>query len=145
MSELYYSWKWVIKIHALNVTSDRFFYFFLIVSLVIFLWNLHKRGIDCITQVCVGRDSSVGIESCYDLDGPGSNPSGISYSKPRQTAQGLTQPPVRRVKGLFPGGKAARTWYWPPTSSNNGKLKSPATKTLAESRGIVLFFLLPRY
>jgi hypothetical protein len=54
--------------HALNVISGRFSY---VVSLMTLLWDLHKHGIDCITQVCVGQDSSVGIATRYSLDGPG--------------------------------------------------------------------------
>jgi hypothetical protein len=36
---------------------------------------------------------------------------------PVQTGSGLTQPPVQWVPGLFPGGKSAGAWRWPPTSN----------------------------
>ena len=59
----------------------------------------------------VGRDSAVGIATRYGLDGPGIESrrgKGLPRSRP---ALGPTQPPV----DLFPGGKAAVAWRWPPT------------------------------
>jgi hypothetical protein len=66
--------------------------------------------------VLVGRDSSVGIETRYGMDGPGIESRwGRDFQHPSRPALGTTQPPIQWVPGLFPGGKAARVWSWPPT------------------------------
>jgi hypothetical protein len=67
----------------------------------------------CISSV--GRDSSVGIATCYGLDVLGSNPVGVRFSAPVQTV-----PPSLLYNGyrVFPEGKAAGTWRWPPTPSS---------------------------
>jgi hypothetical protein len=64
----------------------------------------------------VGRDSSVGIATRYGLDGPGIE-SRWRRDFPHQfwPALGPTQRPIQWVPGLFPGGKAAGAWSWPPT------------------------------
>ena len=51
--------------------------------------------------VCVfGPGSSVGIETDYGLDGPGSNPGGDEIFRPSRPALGPTQPRVQWVQGL---------------------------------------------
>jgi hypothetical protein len=64
----------------------------------------------------MGWDSVVGIATRYGLDGPEIESRwGRDFSHPSRPALGPTQPPIQWVPGLFPGGKAARAWSWPPT------------------------------
>ena len=64
----------------------------------------------------MSRDSSVGVATRYGLDGPG-----IKFwwerdfSHPSRPALGPTQTPIKWVSVLYPGGKAAGAWRWPPT------------------------------
>ena len=52
-----------------------------------------------------GRDSSVGIATCYGLDGPGIESRwGTRFSAPAQTGPGATQPLYNGYR-FFPGGK----------------------------------------
>jgi hypothetical protein len=68
----------------------------------------------------MARESVFCLATYYELDGRGIE-SCLGQDFPR-AALGPTQYPVQRVPGLFPGGKAAGTWIWPPTlSSTNVK------------------------
>ena len=69
---------------------------------------------------CVGRDSSAGTATGYELDGPGIESRwGQDFPHSSRLSLGHTQPLKRWVPGLFPGGKAAGTWRQP--SSADGK------------------------
>jgi hypothetical protein len=76
------------------------------ITLKIYLWYL----------VWWGRDSSVGIATRSGLEGPGIESQwGARFSAPVQTG-----PPSLLYNGyrVFPGGKVAGAWPWPPTPSS---------------------------
>ena len=59
----------------------------------------------------VGRDSVVGIETHYELDGPGIESRwGRNFPQSAIPPVGPTQPPVQWVPGLFHGGEATGAW-----------------------------------
>ena len=65
--------------------------------------------------IYVGRDSSVSIATRYGLEGPGVESRwGRDFLHPFRPDLGPTQPPMQWVPGLFPRGKAAGAWRWPP-------------------------------
>ena len=53
----------------------------------------------------MGRVGQSDITTDYGLDGPGSNPGGDKIFCPSRPALGPTQPPVKWVLVLSPGGK----------------------------------------
>ena len=59
----------------------------------------------------VGHDSSVGRATRYGLGGLGIESQwGRNIPNPSRPALGPTQPPIKCIPGLFPGGKAAGAW-----------------------------------
>jgi len=71
----------------------------------------------------MGRDSSAGIPTRYELDGTGIEPRcGRDFPHPSRTALGSTQPPIQWVPGLSLGVKQpGRGVDHPPSSSADGK------------------------
>ena len=83
---------------------------------------LHRGNFPCGFATKMARNSSVGIATCYGLDGPGIVPCFILYaccgnkalfkskknSHHSRPAMELTQFPIKRMSGLFPAGKALR-------------------------------------
>ena len=67
----------------------------------------------------VGRDSSAGIATRYELDGPGIESRwGRDFPHPFRPSLGPSQPPIQWVPGLFPGVKRpGRGVDHPPSSS----------------------------
>ena len=43
---------------------------------------------------------------------------GRDFPYSSRPALGPNQPPIQLIPGLSPGGKATRTWLWPPTPSS---------------------------
>ena len=65
----------------------------------------------------MARDSSVGIATRYELDGPGIESRwGRNFPHPSRPALGPIHPPTQRLPGLSPGNKATSAWRWPPQS-----------------------------
>ena len=69
----------------------------------------------------VGRDSAVGITTCYGLDGLGieSHLGGARFSAPVQTGRGAHQAPYTMGTRSSPGGGVAGAWRWPTTPFSN--------------------------
>jgi hypothetical protein len=66
----------------------------------------------------MGRDSAVGIATCYKLDGPGLE---TRWGEIFRTCPNrFWDPPSLLYNGhrVFPEGKAARVWLWPTTPSS---------------------------
>ena len=68
-----------------------------------------------VTRVkCFCASGHVGTR--YGLEGPAIESwRGRDFPHPFRPALGPTQPPIQWVPGLFPGGKEAEAWRWPPT------------------------------
>ena len=72
------------------------------------------------SYVLCGPVSSVGIVTDFGLDGPGSNTGGDEIFRPSRPALWPTQPPVKWLPGLSPGGKVRPSHaadHSPPSSA----------------------------
>ena len=66
--------------------------------------NMMMMMMKCTGGLLTSRDSSVGIETRYGLDGPGIESRwGAKFPHRSTSALGPTQPPVQRVPGLSRG------------------------------------------
>ena len=71
------------------------------------------------TPHSVGREGVFSIATRYGLDGTGIESRWRrDFPHPSRPALGPTQPPIKWVLGILPGGKAAGAWCWPPTPSS---------------------------
>jgi hypothetical protein len=67
----------------------------------------------------MGRDSSVGTATCYEVEGPGiESQLRKDFSHASRQVLRPNLPPVQWVLCGFPGGKAAGAWGWQPTPSS---------------------------
>ena len=106
-------WSPSLLATLLSVSLPFFFFLLCLISFSSLLLSLF------ISFCILGRDSVVGIATRYGLDGPGIESWwGRDFPHPSRPALGPTQPPVQRVPGLFPRGKAAGAWRWTPTPSS---------------------------
>jgi len=65
------------------------------------------------------RDSSVGIATCYRLDGPGIESRWrAKFSATVQNGSEAHPVPIQWVSGVFPRGKAVGAWSGPPIPSS---------------------------
>ena len=68
-------------------------------------------GLNLLFWYSLGQGSSVGIATCYGLDGPGIESRwGRDFLHPSRSAHGPTQLPMQWVLGFFPRGKGAGAW-----------------------------------
>jgi hypothetical protein len=89
----------------------------------------------------VGRDYSVGIATRYGLNGPGIELRwGQDFRHPYRRALGPTQPPLKRVPGLFPREKRPGRGvdHHPPSSA---EVLLPFWAIVACSRVKFIYFL----
>jgi len=79
------------------------------------IWTTLYTGLTRTTHAqSEGRDSSVGIATRYRLDGPEIKSRwGRDFPHPSSLVRG----PTRNGYRVFPEGKAAGAWRWPPTQS----------------------------
>ena len=85
-----------IHLNSLLIQSN-----YLFLSLV---HNEQKKNYNVLHKSPVGRDSSVGIATRYELDGPGIESRwGRDFSQPSRPALEPTQPPIQWVPGHFRG------------------------------------------
>ena len=78
---------------------------------LLFQWPVAINNFNPLFYKVVGRGSSVSTATGYGLDGPGiESRRGRDFPDMSRPVLGPTQPPIQRVTGLFPRGKAAGAW-----------------------------------
>jgi hypothetical protein len=76
------------------------------------------------TNNCMGRDSVVGIATCFGLNCPGIKSRwGRDILHPSRLVLGPTHTPKNTSSGSFPGSKLAGTWSWQPTPFSTEVIK----------------------
>jgi hypothetical protein len=89
-----------------------------------------------VMSLLVDRDSAVGNENRYGLNGPGSSPDGAMISAPVKTDPGAHPASYTISAGFFSGGEAARDWHWPPTPSSAEVKQRYTLYTSTRPRGL---------
>jgi hypothetical protein len=109
-----------INYTRISCNSSQLLLFPLDKKMTMTIFTLHEHAIYG-AKFVVGH-SSIGTATRYEMDGPEIE-SRWSRDFPHSSwaALGPTQHPVQWVPGLFPRGKAAEAWLWPPPSSAENK------------------------
>jgi len=123
-------WWFMAYYFCNNLTARmRFVSFYVITAQLVVCWKICWTLINGAEQVkgllgCVGRDSSIGIATCYGLDGPEIK-SRWERDFPHQSiaALCLNQPHAQWVPGSFPGVKLTRAWPWQLTPHLGSSLR----------------------
>jgi hypothetical protein len=106
----------------LQPSSGRLANLFLLWSYTTAWWRLYKSSETCCCNcneymIFMGWNSSVSIATLCGLDGRGINSQwGVRFSAPVQTSPRGRPSLLYSGYWVFPGGKEAGAWCWPPTS-----------------------------
>ena len=84
--------------------------------LLVTIYTSPPRFLMCLVP-SLSRDSSVSTVTRYRRDDPGSNPGRGEIFCIRPDRPCNPPSPLYNGYRVFPGGKAARAWRWPPTPS----------------------------
>jgi hypothetical protein len=108
--------RWIVKNYSVEIFRARHF---------TRSWSVSPRPTKYMLILFRSWDSSVGIATCYRLDGRGSvRGRGKRFFFSPQRPDRLWGPPwlpSNGTGGCFQGGKAAGAWRWPPPSGAEAK------------------------